>query len=166
MRRTFISLVLVGIVAGCAAIGPVSSPEFPQLVAKAIPKEDGEMLHFYGPGTWFPKTRGFTRLRSKMLSLLPPSAFPGVLVITGTAVLFQQWDEPAQKFDVVKRLSFSEVIDVSLDFYGANRRLVLRKKDLSYDSFDFRQTSGQVVDTTKVEEAYKFLLGQIKTPNS
>ena len=164
MRRTLISLVLVGIVAGCAAIGPVSSPEFPQLVAKAIPKEDGEM-HFYGSGIWHPNTRGFTGLRSIFLAR-PTGAIPGVLVITGTAVLFQQWDEPAQKFVVVKRLSFFEVIDVSLDTYGSNRRLVLRKKDLSYDSFNFTKLSGNVVDVNKVEEAFKFLLGQIKTPNS
>lgn len=34
-------------------------------------------------------------------------------------------------------LPLSELNEVSLDSYGVNRRLVLRKMDLSYDSFDF-----------------------------
>lgn len=51
---------------------------------------------------------------------------------------------------------------MSLDTYGLNRRIVLRKTDLSSDSFDFTQASGNFVDATKVEQAIEFLRGRIK----
>lgn len=83
-------------------------------------------------------------------------------MITGEALLFQQWDEEAKIFDVIKRLPYSELVAVALDTYGLNRRIVLRKTDLSYDSFDFTQASGNFVDATKVEQAIEFLRGRIK----
>jgi len=160
MRRFSILLVLALLFVGCAAIGPVSSPEFPSLVAKTIPKEDGE-IRLFGSGNWYPNVRGFTAIRSILLATpVPPT--PGALVITDEALIFLQWDEEAKIFDVIKRLPYSELVAVSLDSYGLNRRIVLRKKDLSYDSFDFTQASGNLVDATKVEQAIEFLLGRIK----
>jgi hypothetical protein len=160
MRHFSIFMVLALLIVGCAAIGPVSSPEFPSLVAKTIPKEDGE-IRLFGSGNWYPNVRGFTAIRSSLLAT-PADPTPGVLVITDEALLFQQWDEEAKIFDVIKRLPYSELVAVSLDTYGLNRRIVLRKTDLSYDSFDFTQASGTFVDATKVEQAIGFLRGRIK----
>lgn len=143
MRPGFALVVVVCLIAGCAAIGPVSSPEFHYLVARAVPDEDGEVV-LAGSGNWYPNIRGFTDVRSVLLSG-PFSPIPGVFVLTSGSVLFEQWDEKTQRFDVVKRLRLSEIGEVSLDSYGVNRRLVLRKKDLSYDSFDFTQGSGTFV---------------------
>lgn len=159
MRRFSILLILALIFVGCAAIGPVSSPEFPSLVAKTLSKDDGE-IHFFGSGSWYPNVRGFTPNRSLFLAKPAPPT-PGVLVITDEALLFLQWDEDAKSFDIIKRLPYSELVAVSLDSYGLNRRIVLRKKDLSYDSFDFTQGSGNFIDATKVEQAIGFLRGHI-----
>ena len=162
MRRTFFFLFFVGMIAGCvAAIGPVSSPEYSQLVAKATPKQAGEM-RYYGPGNWYPYIRGFADIRSRRLA----DPIPGVLVITQTAILFQQWDKPTQKFEIIKLLLFSHITEVSLDTYGLNRRLVLRKKDYSFDTFDFTKAKGNFVDGTKVEEAFNFLKDQIMKPSN
>src|SRR6266511_3392020 len=67
MKRILICLSTLGLLAGCAAIGPTSSPECPRLVAKAVPNEDGQ-IHFFGPGNWHPNTRGFTAVRSSLLA--------------------------------------------------------------------------------------------------
>lgn len=159
MQRSSIFLVLALLSVGCAAIGPTSSPEFPRLVAKTIPKEDGE-VRFFGSGNWYPNVRGFTPNRSSLLARPAPPT-PGVLVIADEALLFQQWDGEAKSFDVVKRLPYSELVAISLDSYGLNRRIVVRKKDLSYDSFDFTQAGGNLVDGTKVEEAFGFLRDRV-----
>lgn len=165
MRGRILALLLIiHLIAGCAAIGPISSPEFPQLVARAVPKEDGE-VHLLGPGNWYPNIRGFTDVRSILL-YGPFNPIPGVLVLTTSSILLEQWDENSQRFDVIKRMAFSDLAEVSLDSYGANRRLVIRKKDLSYDSFDFTQADGTFVDTSKVEEAYELLRKRIRTPDS
>lgn len=160
MRYKITLLIFAIFIAGCAAIGPVSSPDFPQMVAKAVPEADGE-IRFYGSGNWHPNTRGFTAIRSSLLAR-PADPIPGVLVITSDTVLFQQWDDETKTFDVVKRLQFSELTSVALDTYGLNRRIVLRKKDLSYESFDFTQASGNFIDATKVEESVAFLRDRIK----
>lgn len=160
MFRMIRLLLCMGFITGCSAIGPVNSVDFPQLVAKAVPTTDGEIC-FYGSGNWHPNTRGFTALRSLLLAR-PADPIPGVLVVTNDTVLFQQWDDEIKAFDIIKRLPFSELTSVSLDDYGRNRRIVLRKKDLSYESFDFTEASGNFIDATKTEEAVAFLRDRIK----
>lgn len=160
MRRIFSLLFLTAIIAGCAAIGPVDSPEFPQMVAKAVPKTDGK-IRLYGSGNWYPNTRGFTAIRSALLAQ-PADPTPGILVITSDVVLFQQWNNETKAFDIVKRLPLTEITSVTLDTYGLNRRIVLRKKDLSYESFDFTKANGNLVDTAKVEEAILLLHDRVK----
>ncbi len=160
MSRLFTLIFFAAIITGCAAIGPVASPDFPQMVAKATPKTDGE-IRLYGSGNWYLNTRGFTAIRSSLLAR-PADPIPGVLVITSDTVLFQQWDDETKVFDIVKRLPLRELTSVALDTFGINRRIVLRKKDLSYESFDFTQAKGHLVDTTKVEEAIVLLRDRIK----
>lgn len=160
MLRLLTSIIIAAFVVGCAAIGPIDAPEFPSKVAKAVPSSEGE-IHLYGPGNWYPNSRGFTGLRSSLLAS-PSDPIPGVLVVTKTSVLFQQWDEVTNEFDVVKRFPFAELLAASLDSFGLNRRIVLRKKDLSYDSFDFTQASGKFFDARKVEEAVAFVRDRIK----
>lgn len=160
MLRPITLLIFAIIIAGCAAIGPVDSPDFPYLVSKAVPKADGE-IRFYGSGNWHPNTRGFTAMRSSLLAR-PVDPIPGVLVVTDNVVLLQQWDDEIKGFDIVKRLPFSELTSVAVDSYGLNRRIVIRKKDLSYESFDFTQGSGTFIDAPKVEEAVVFLRDRIK----
>jgi hypothetical protein len=161
MRRFSIILALVLVVSGCAATGPTFSLDFPTLVAKTIPKEDGG-IYFFGSGKWFPSVRGFTDLR--MLAPVDPT--PGVLVITNEALIFQQWDGEEKIYGVIKRIPYAEFAAVSLDNFGFNRRLVVRKRDLSYDSFDFRSETTGVVDAAKVEHAFEFLRVRIKSQAS
>jgi hypothetical protein len=157
--RALLILLFVSTLAACSAIGPTSSPEFPQLIAKAVPPEDGE-VRFSGSGIWFPNVRGFTDVRSSLLGgqVVPT---PGVLVVTDTAILFQQWDSKTEQFDVIKRLPLADVMSVALDTYGVNRRLVVRKKDLSFDTFSFTQAAGNFIDKEKTENSFQFLDARI-----
>jgi hypothetical protein len=164
MRPGFALMLVICLIAGCAAIGPVSSPEFRHLVARAVPEEDGEVV-LAGSGNWYPNIRGFTNVRSILLTD-NIGGIPGVLVLTSNSVLFEQWNEKTQRFDVVKRLPLSEVREVSLDSYGVNRCLVVRKRDLSYDSFDFTQGSGAFIDASRAEEGYKFLQSRVRAPDN
>jgi hypothetical protein len=146
---------------GCATIAPVNSPDFPKMVSKSIPKSDGE-IRFHGTGTWYLNSRGFSALRL----FSPQSAnLEGVLVITTDAVLFEQWDDKTQELVIIKRLPFVELTSVALDSLGLGKRMVLRKKDLSFESFDFTKANGQIIDGTKTEEAVLFLGNQIKSSN-
>lgn len=122
MRHKITLLIFATFIAGCAAIGPVSSLDFPQMVAKAVPKADGE-IRFFGSGNWHPNTRGFTAIRSSLLAR-PADPIPGVLVVTSDVVLFQQWDGETKTFDVVKRLPFSELTSVAIDTYGLKETLI------------------------------------------
>jgi hypothetical protein len=153
-------VLLLSALVSCAAIGPISSPEFPTLVNNAIPASEGK-VQIFGAGNWFPNLLGFTGVRSFLLAP-PAESIPGVFVITDTSLLFLQWHQPEERFEVVKRLLYSEILSVSLDSYGLNRRLVVRKKDLSFDTFDFTKGNGTLVDTEKVEAAFALLRDRFK----
>lgn len=160
MFRLFFFVFILVIMAGCAAIGPVGTQEYGQLVAKAVPKDDGQVI-IYGPSNWHPNTRGFTAIRSSFLAG-PSPATPGVLVLTSNSLIVEQWIDELKSFDVIKRIPYTELASASLDSYGASRRLVVRKKDLSYDSFEFTKVGGNLIDSAKTEEATELLRGLIK----
>lgn len=149
------SLVTAVVISGCAALGPVDSPQFPALIAQAIPAADGA-AQITGSGIWYPNTRGFTDLRNLMLGR-PVDPIPGAFIITDNAVLFAQWDEQKSAFDVIKRITIRDVASVAIDSYGAGRRLVVRNSDLSYQTFQFTRASGNLGDAEKTEQAAVFL---------
>jgi hypothetical protein len=152
-----ISLVFVLILAGCYAFGPVS----PSLVAKSVPKEDGKVL-LYGSGFWWPNTRGFADFLVHTLVHTPDNYRAGVLVITDNAVVFEQWDKKKEAYYVIKHLPYSGLDKVSMDTFGVSKRIVLRKKDLSYETFEFTNKSGTLIDNTKNEQGINILRERIE----
>jgi hypothetical protein len=81
-------LLGAALLSACAAIGPTSSPDFPQLVAAAVPRSEGQP-GLVGPGFWFPNTRGFAPLRSSLLAR-PADPIPGAIAITDKSLVFMQ----------------------------------------------------------------------------
>jgi hypothetical protein len=159
MSRAQVLFILSFLLAGCAALGPVSSPQFLDFVKEALPPAEREIL-MYGPGTWHPNTRGFTDLRSLFLSR-PQEPIPGVLVVTTSALFVQQWDKANGRYEPMKRFSLNETLKVSLDTFGLNRRLVVQWKDFSTDSFSFTSDSGQTVDAERTEAAFQLLSSKL-----
>ncbi len=156
MKSTYKLLCFVlFLLAACAALGPVSEPEFPRLVQNAVPEQDGTAILF-GPGIWIPNTLGFTDTRSSGLTR-GQEPVPGILVITDSAILILQWDKERGRFELIKRFALSGVREVRLDKYGLNRRVVIRWQDYSVDSFSFTKSGGQLIDVHKTEEAAAWL---------
>ncbi|MGZ5198265.1 MAG: hypothetical protein ACXWC4_00710 [Telluria sp.] len=154
-KQFAVGAVVIALLSACSAIGPTNSTEFEKLANAPIPSSDGP-VHMMGAAQWFPNSRGFTGTRSFALGggTLP---IPGVLVIADKAILFEQWDERAAAFDIVKRIPLDQLMGVQLDSYGRGRQLVVRKKDLSFESFSFTGESGQMVDQEKTEAAVVLL---------
>lgn len=164
MKRFFITLAMMYLVAGCAAIGPTSSPEFATLVRSAVPQSEGE-IPIVGSGNWFPNTRGFTPFGSTLLAR-PQEPIPGALAVAERSIVFMQWDDATKRFEPIKRIRFSDIESATLDALGINRRLIIRKTDLSVDSFDFTQAGGNFIDAPQVERAVHFIQSKITRKDS
>jgi hypothetical protein len=149
----------VASLAACAAIGPTSAPEFPALVAAAVPKAEGQ-VHILGSGTWYPNTRGFAPLRSTLLAR-PADPIPGAVAVTENSIVFAQWDEASRKFEPMKQIRYADMESATLDQFGLGRRLVIRTRDLSVDSFEFTQAGGNLVDAQKTERAVHFIQSRV-----
>lgn len=72
-------------------------------------------------------------------------------------MLFQQWDERSRKYDVVKRLKYTDVMSAEVDAFGAGRRLVLGKSDYSYETFEITRAQGNLIDGPGVEKAHRLV---------
>src|SRR5437868_13073788 len=110
MIRASLIFLLMSLLLGCAnnqiKVGPIASPNFPQLVAKAMAVEDGR-VHLFGPGSWqsialadliAPTPSYIDPLTSKMEYMGPEPSYQestkfGLVVIANRAVLLQQWDD-------------------------------------------------------------------------
>lgn len=154
-RFKFLLVATAVMLSGCSAIGPTNSADFQKLAQAPVPVADGS-VHMYGAAQWYPNSRGFTALRSLALGG-EPAAIPGVLVIADKALVFEQWDERQNVFEVIKRLPFDDLMSVQLDTYGRGRQIVVRKRDLSFDSFSYTGPSGHMVDQEKTEAAVQVL---------
>lgn len=148
---------LAFLLAGCAATGPVSSPEYPSLVQASMPPEAGKVVMF-GPGEWFPNTIGFTDIRSTggYLATTPISC---VIAFSDNAVVVEQWDDKNKKFNVMKLIRMPDVVEANVDTFLSSSRLVLKSADYSYNSFDF--TSGEFLDAAKTRQVAAFLQERI-----
>ena len=156
MKKFGISiLAALAILSGCSTIGPTDFPEFATLVQAPVPKGDGA-VRFFGPAFWYPNQRGFTDVRNGMLSGTPPQ-IAGALVVADKAILFEQWDDKAKSYDIVKRIPMGNVMSVNVDSMGLGQRVVVRRKDLSFDSFAFTRPSGHFQDAEQTVAAVRYL---------
>jgi len=156
MKKFGISILTgLAILSGCSTIGPTDSPEFATLVQATVPKGDGA-VRFFGPAFWYPNQRGFTDVRNGMLSGTPPQ-IAGALVVADKAILFEQWDDKAKSYDIVKRIPMGDVMSVNVDSMGLGRRIVVRRKDLSFDSFAFTRSAGHFQDAEQTVVAAGYL---------
>jgi len=127
MKKFGISILTgLAILSGCSTIGPTDSPEFATLVQATVPKGDGA-VRFFGPAFWYPNQRGFTDVRNGMLSGTPPQ-IAGALVVADKAILFEQWDDKAKSYDIVKRIPMGDVMSVNVDSMGLGGALLCGAK--------------------------------------
>jgi hypothetical protein len=172
-------VLLVQLLAGCLGIpdqpvkmpdyslGPVSSVEFPDLLNDAIPVNEGE-VHVFGKVHW-------TGFRDNRNYPAVPRYIRAVAAITDTDILLLQWYEPEKRYEVVKRLPFTEILYVSklgsaaIYLYFADRELSLGGTnyvifgDTPFKTFlQFTKPSGFSVDQEKTEAAFLILKENIE----
>lgn len=138
-----LGLTTIGWLAGCTTQGPAHSDQMPSLANQALPEKSTPMVHS-AAGEWFPNVKGFNDVRSNPFS--PVNRQAGVLVLTEDALFFEQWDSKTKNYSVVKRIPLSEIRAMTVDTYGASRRIVLQNQDYSYNSFGLTQAGGLLVD--------------------
>jgi len=146
-------------VVGCQTFGPATSEEGQQLIKSALPVDDNNAL-FLGSGEWNPLTRGFSDMRSIVITGQKATTIMGGLAITDKAIYFSEWDKNANRYILVKKININDMQDILLDKYGVNRRFAVQNKDLTFDSFAF--VSNWTGDTDKTVQVYEHLKQIIK----
>ena len=155
MKSLSLALLLLTLT-GCTALGPTTSPDFPRFVSAAMPANEGP-VKLFGPGEWLPNVMGFTDL----ISNAQMNALNGVCVITETSLLFLQWNDSQDRYVPVKRIPITDMLAVTQESRGTGRRMVVQKRDLSFDSFSFFGKSGFFIDVDSLETATALLQKQI-----
>jgi hypothetical protein len=154
--KSFSLALLLLCLTGCAAIGPTTSPDFPRFVNAAMPANEGQ-VKLFGPAEWFPNVMGFT----DWMSYAQIYALNDVCVITETSLLFLQWNDSQARYVPIKRIPTTDMLVVTMESSGNARRMVVQKRDLSFDTFSFLGNSGIVIDGDRVEAATALLQNQI-----
>jgi len=157
MKSLSLALLLLTLT-GCTALGPTTSPDFPRLVNDAMPTNEGQ-IKLFGPAEWFPNIMGFTEIASIAVSSAQKNFLNGVCVTTDTSLLFLQWND--SRYVPVKRIPTTDMLAVTLDSWGNGRRMVVQKRDLSFDTFNFIGNHGILIDGERTETATALLQKQI-----
>ena len=62
----------------------------------------------------------------------------------------------------IKRIPTIDMLAVTLDSWGNGRRMVIQKRDLSFDTFSFNGNAGILPDADRTEAATALLQKQIE----
>ncbi len=145
--------ILFLLLAGCASIGPSSSPEFRSLVNQALPSGSGETL-LARTGVWYPN--------------MPKSGWSfdgmelGIVVITEKALYFEEWDTKQKAYKVKFELQHQDIASVTTKSFGLNYAFYVIGKNGRSDAFDIRVAGGQTLTRGGTKEAFEILDGRVK----
>ena len=142
-KIVMLAMVLGLLMGGCASI-PANFNER----ATSELKIDIEL---YSKSTYLPGEYGFSGLKSNIL-FYRPQLISGVLVCSDDRVLFIIAGR--EKYDVVVEINYSDVIDVLVPAWGANRRLVVKCKSQFYT---FEVTRGGLIDRENTYNFYRYI---------
>ncbi len=95
-------------------LGPVSSPEFPDLLRQAIPAGEGE-VYITGRAQW----TGLMKVRQPGFY-----AWQTVAATTDSALLFLWWHKDEERYKIMLRLPYADIESVTLE--GTGRRTEIR----------------------------------------
>jgi len=138
------------------SLGPFSSDEFPALLNIAIPASEGK-VHVFGRVDWsFPG--------------VIDHYFYGIVAITNSDILLLKWYEPEERYKIVERLLYSEILSVSTSSRkpGGSIKLRINNKVLSLGDQNYGShlpTYLSFRDPEKNEAAFALLRDKIKPQN-
>jgi hypothetical protein len=113
MKKIMLALLAMVLLSGCASI--------PANFKERATSELNIDIKLYCKSAYLPAEYGFSGLKSNILNY-HPQVINGVLVCTDDRVLFIIAGR--EKYDVVVEINYSDVVDVLVPAWGANRRLV------------------------------------------
>jgi len=155
-RRLPVLMMCGSLLAGCGSMNPLDIRNDAEVATKARSDADAE-IRFSGPGNWYQNFKGFS-----LLHPLPRSE-TGIIVVTDKSVSITGRVDRMPWLIGTGRTTIQDLGSVELASYGLNRRVVLCRKDLRCDSFDFTKPNGITVDALKVEDAAAYLRGVVAT---
>jgi hypothetical protein len=142
------------------SLGPVSSDQFPDLVGTALPADEGQALLF-------------GRVEMILGADNHDYLFSAVAVLSDTDILLLKWYEPEDRYKILARLPYSEILSVSINTWGLGRSIylclattefVLAGQDHAIEprvSMAFIEPSGFLQDRERSEAAFALLQGKI-----
>jgi len=142
------------------SLGPVSSDRFADLIATAMPVEEGEVLLF-------------GRVELAFRKDFHGHLFSAVAVMSDTGILLLKWYEPEDRYRIVARLSYSDIQEIAINTLGlgaaihmclAIKEFVLADESHAIDpmvSMTFIRPSGFIQDTDRSEAAFAVLQEKI-----
>lgn len=117
------------------SIGPVSSPNFQDLVLNSVPEDMGE-VHVFGKANWIGFRKGSGPL------VMSQAYFKGVAVLTDTDILLLLWSEVEQRYQVLKQIAYSN-IRYRPSTERSSLRLYLMDSEFSFGEINYRPLAGQ-----------------------
>jgi hypothetical protein len=164
--KIFWMLLCVALLQACATTaGPLLDKDFMGMVQKAMPAQDGE-VRIAHHASWYPDVKGWNDVRQNSLNILffgdLPKSVEGVLAASEHSLIMLQWDERLARYDAVKRFAFADLSDAFIEPSAGLRRIVLRSKDLSYQSF-FIHSSTQSSDL--IDQVLVLAKSKIRAPS-
>lgn len=148
------SVLSLAVILGCAVAPQMDENGLKQVLA-STPKTEGE-VKFSSIGQWLPNSREFNFSASTQTPRVA-----GVVVVTEKSILFQQWGGPTG-LNVIKRISFDDIKEVSLISFGLSSRIVVRSKEDQYDSFAASEITGEVSIAVETGEMHKIIVALIR----
>jgi len=143
------------------SLGPVSSPEFPDLIRNAIPPDEGE-VHLSG------KVELALQLDNQLYIL------GAVAALGDTGIVLLRWYDPEGQYKISARLPYADILSLSMNTMGFGRVVyfclatpVFAWGDQPYAidrraSMSFIKPSGMFQDVERTETAIAFLQQKIR----
>jgi len=156
--RLFLALAAV-ILAGCAGLGPTTTPNWREHVATAVPGADGA-VDFQSAAEWFPDKQGYAQNAGDFLA--GPNIHAGVFALTQTSIVFMEWASGPERYNIAYRMPYADIVGARVESHGRGRRLVVTAKDYRTQTFELSGPNGVMVDQRATEQASELLLSRIQ----
>jgi hypothetical protein len=128
------------------SVGPVSSPNFQDMVLNSIPEDMGE-VRVFGKASWL----GFRKDDGPLMFVNP--YFKGVAVLTDTDILLLLWSEVEQRYQILKQVAYSNIRYRPSTGRGS-LHLHLMESEFSFGEIDYRPAGTTYLSFTNNKGAF------------
>ena len=157
------SFLLLGIgcllISACATnVGPISEPDFKQLLNKSS-HLNKEPIILFGRVEWF---EGEDEMNLWGWSYAK-NLKEGVIVLQKSKLSVLEWDKQKNKYKTIKEIKYSNIKDIWRRVWGLTQRFVIETKDGTTDAFTITSNSGNVTSIPRTTKALGILKERISS---